>query len=220
MSDETRQAAPKAPPFSGWDIPLRYAHADCVDFSGAVIESLGDLSCDGYFVTGPAGTGKTHLACAVLRSWAAGHPRVVGRRSPYTSRIASFVTIPEMLLELRASYNPRHDGLSETGLVADYSGMPALVLDDLGAEKSTDWTWSALYAVIAARINWMRPTIVTSNLSLDEIDALDPRLASRLAGLAVIRLGGRDRRLDRREPHTKAQRHEERREDGGKQPHE
>jgi len=70
------------------------------------------------------------------------------------------------------------------------------VLDDLGAEKTSDWTGQSIYTLISRRINDCKPTIVTSNLSLSEIDAVDPRRASRLGGMVYYKMTGHDRRLD------------------------
>jgi DNA replication protein DnaC len=70
-----------------------------------------------------------------------------------------------------------------------------LVLDDYGSEKSTDWTAETIFTIIDDRIAQMRPTIVTSNLTLADIDRADPRLASRLGGMICVELKGADRRL-------------------------
>jgi DNA replication protein DnaC len=50
-----------------------------------------------------------------------------------------------------------------------------LVLDDLGAEKSSEWTLSMLYHVINERYNQGRTTIITTNLPWDD---LQPAAAS------------------------------------------
>lgn len=75
-------------------------------------------------------------------------------------------------------------------------GADGLVIDDVGAERVSEWSSSAVYNLISQRINRRRAMVVTSNLSLDEIGRrIDPRLASRLAGLTVLTLAGPDRRI-------------------------
>jgi DNA replication protein DnaC len=52
-----------------------------------------------------------------------------------------------------------------------------LLLDDLGAEKETEWTQEQLYRVINHRYNEGLPTLIAGNVPLDEIE---PRIASRI----------------------------------------
>jgi DNA replication protein DnaC len=54
--------------------------------------------------------------------------------------------------------------LTEYSILQDVIRTDVLVLDDLGAEKSSDWTLSMLYHVINERYNERRTTIITSNL--------------------------------------------------------
>jgi DNA replication protein DnaC len=70
-------------------------------------------------------------------------------------------------------------------------------LDDLGVEKPTEWVRKTLSYVIYERDNMFKPTIITSNLSLDEIAGqVDQRTASRIAGMGrVMRVQGPDWRL-------------------------
>ena len=72
-------------------------------------------------------------------------------------------------------------------------------MDDMGAEKTTDWSMSTLYVLIDKRYSEMMPTIITSNLTVAEVaDKVGDRIASRIAGMCkVIELKGKDRRLGR-----------------------
>ena len=138
---------------------------------------------------GPVGTGKTHAAVAAARPLHFNH-----------SRFVTFWPVVELLDQLRPGGT---EGALEAAMKA-----PVLILDDLGAEKPTEWTSERLYAVVNRR--WMQelPTIATSNLpgsrksapkdyegpTLDE--ALGPRMFSRLvgSGAVIVRLSGPDRR--------------------------
>lgn len=139
-------------------------------------------------LTGNSGSGKTHLAVAVLRELA--------RAGKVDSERARFIPVPELLAEIRTSYTGR--GPDEGELIDNYAALPYLVLDDLGAEKSTEWSISTLYLIIDRRHRDLRPTIVTTNLSLDEIAVcLSPRIASRLASGKVIVISTPDYRTKR-----------------------
>lgn len=148
----------------------------------------------GLVLTGPAGTGKTHLAVAILRArleaWLAEYPDAVhevrnpGGRYEGATQVfvrpnlaVRFLVVPSFLDRLRASarYVQAEDPLPE--LFAD----DLVVLDDLGREKATDWATERLYVLVNERYNRCLPTVVTSNYSPDELlergyDALVSRL--------------------------------------------
>lgn len=71
-----------------------------------------------------------------------------------------------------------------------------LLLDDLGAERPTDWTAERIYALIHHRWEHDRPTVVTTNLDPAALrDAVGERVYSRLVhDVLAIRLTGADRR--------------------------
>ena len=79
--------------------------------------------------------------------------------------------------------------------IAKFSGV--LVIDDLGAEKMTDFVKQIIYFIINEREQRCLTTIITSNFSLAQLDEhIDSRISSRIAGMCkVIQLSGRDRRL-------------------------
>ena len=140
-------------------------------------------------LTGAPGTGKTHLAVAILRE-------LVRESKIRRDTHARFVPVPELLAEIRASY--RDNGPDERDIMNRYSGLPYLVLDDLGAEKTTEWSITTLYLIIDRRYRDERPTIVTTNLTLDQIAVtLSERISSRLASGKVITLQGPDYRVKR-----------------------
>lgn len=126
-------------------------------------------------VLGPTGTGKTSLAVAVL-----------GRLGAYLGD-GFFISTPELIRAVVAEIRGRRSRVSERAIEAE-----VLLLDDLGSERSGEFSLSEISSVICARYDRIKPTIVTSNLDLDGIE---PRLASRLASGVVLRLQGRDRRI-------------------------
>lgn len=172
-------------------IPRKYTRARLSDFDA---QDLVEANEDGLFITGSTGTGKTHLATAWLIDALPGSVQYDEIRERVVVRRMTWTTVPEVLGQLRGTFGDRGAG-SEQSVISQYGEAALLVLDDLGAEQVTDWTGQALYRLICRRINDCLPTIVTSNLSLDELNKRDPRLASRLGGMAYQRLKGEDRRL-------------------------
>jgi DNA replication protein DnaC len=121
---------------------------------------------EGWLVLlGGYGSGKTHLAAAI-----ANQALALGRRT-------LFLVVPDLLDYLRAAYAPT----SATGLderMETIRDVPLLILDDLGAHHSTPWAQEKLFQILNHRYNNRLPTVITSNLRLEEFD---PRMTSRLA---------------------------------------
>ena len=172
-------------------VPRRFVGAKLDHVSGTIRQSVEQTNArDGIFITGPTGSGKTYLAVAILRSWLALNPPILKDTS-----CAAFGTIPDILIELRSTFNAQRGAVSEENVVDAWGKVHYAILDDLGAEKVTDWSISAFYSILSRRYNNMLPTVVTSNLGLQQLHEWEPRMASRLAGMAVIHLSGPDRRL-------------------------
>lgn len=181
----------------------------CLDYSHGFVRSkvvvdgrpLGDRGLSKHpgsiLFMGKTGCGKTHLAVAIIRE-------LVKRRAISNVK---FITAPELLLEIRSTFKSRKkkwDGwekgeeTTESEVLDKYSQCELLILDDLGAEKVSDFTIQSLYLVIDRRNRDLRPTIVTTNLSLEEIESqIDARMASRLSDMKVVKLTMPDYRKKR-----------------------
>ena len=125
----------------------------------------------GVLLYGPPGSGKTHLAVSMVRE-------VVYSRFEARSL---FLNVPQWLNALREAWNS-----SDGEEPANPRGYDVLVIDDLGAEQTTPWTRERIYSLINHQEQFGRLTIVTSNLSPEE---LVPRIgrpsASRLTKLCA-----------------------------------
>lgn len=145
----------------------------------SVIALCKDFPDCNLFVFGPAGTGKTHLATALVRS------------NPYT-----IIWKPQ---EIYRKFRGLDGSEQEEKLLGKFIHSDQIVIDDLGVDKRTDFSFSILYEIIEGRDMALKNgMIVTSNLSLS---ALAERLGgdqiiSRLAGMCkIIELSGNDWRL-------------------------
>ncbi|MGE5551492.1 MAG: ATP-binding protein [Bacteroidota bacterium] len=108
---------------------------------------------EGLLLIGPWGTSKSFLAAAIVNA-------LVKR-----GMSAVFQSVPDLLRRFRATYDPS-SAVSESAILDALAEADLLVLDDLGAERWTEWTESQLYQVIDARYRWRRPLVVTTNLQL------------------------------------------------------
>lgn len=120
----------------------------------------------GIMFTGPVGSGKTYLAAAIANELMEAQQQVL------------FLVVPDLLDELRATYK---SDVNEFDLLDTARTIPILILDDLGAHNYTDWTRNRLYSIINYRMNDQLPTIITSNLTLEEMEEyLGVRTTSRI----------------------------------------
>jgi DNA replication protein DnaC len=148
--------------------------------------AMGRGQLTGLVIQGTVGTGKTHEAVAAYR-----------RLVTYAHLLpAVAVAVPALLDGLRPGRDPVEP-------LDACEGARLLLLDDLAAERVTDWTAETLYRLIDARYARALPTIITTNATGAAIrSTLGDRIASRLNGLGMtVVLDGPDRRDPRhREP--------------------
>jgi DNA replication protein DnaC len=88
--------------------------------------------------------------------------------------------MPDLLSDIRATFDEKAP-LSENDLLEDVNRPDLLVLDDLGAERTSSWVNDRLYLIINRRYDSGRPILVTTNLDLGELsDKIGDRIVSRL----------------------------------------
>jgi DNA replication protein DnaC len=135
-------------------------------------QSFADRPAGWLVLQGTYGCGKTHLAAAIANARGA------------TNQPATFVSVPDLLDHLRSTYAPEsrvtYDELFETVRTS-----PLLILDDLGTQSTTAWAEEKLYQLFNYRYNARLATVVTTNLTIDD---LDPRLASRLSDQSLSQI--------------------------------
>jgi DNA replication protein DnaC len=140
-------------------IPDTDSQRDALRRSRAFVEAFPAVD-RGLLFFGPSGVGKTHLAAGVLKG--------VIRRGAR----GYFFETRELLRLVRDTYNRSADE-TEMEVLQPVLDADVMVLDDLGAERTSEWVKETLGLVINTRYNARRATIVTSNLA-DLGDSTDP----------------------------------------------
>ena len=147
------------------------------------------------YITGDVGTGKTVLVVTLAKHYIINNIPI------------KWISYPEFIMMLQnafkndayknagTSWTTKINPYNEAEEVAEFEGY--LFIDDLGAEKLTDFVRQITYFIINHREQNMLKTVITSNFSLQEVDAqIDRRISSRIAGICeVLKLKGQDKRL-------------------------
>lgn len=123
------------------------------------------------FLLGKTGVGKTHLSLAIAK-------RVTERG--FTAAYGSLLNYLRIIEKEHFSRSESY----ETDTLQTLINADLLVLDDLGSEFKTGFYESALYNIINSRINLGLPTIISSNLSVTELQKnYNDRIISRIFGM-------------------------------------
>ena len=139
----------------------------------------------GLWLFGDVGTGKTSLAM------------LVSKAALDAGRSVAIYSLPRLLSDIKETYEDRSQS-SYMELFERVVGVDLLHIDDLGAEKRTDWVLEQLYSIINERWQEQKSIVVTTNLvDVDELrEQIGPRTVSRLHEMCdLIPIMGRDRRM-------------------------
>jgi DNA replication protein DnaC len=196
-------------------IPKRYEHCTLdtfepgyghADRSLAAAHLMARQFVDGYpvttegrglLLTGDVGVGKTHLAVGILQALTL-EKGVRGLFCDYR----------ELLKRIQESYNPLV-ATTELQILTPVFEAEVLILDELGAQKPTDWVWDTVALILNTRYNDKRTTLITTNYrntpaalarNADKTvreeslgDRITERMRSRLAEMCVeVEMRGND----------------------------
>jgi DNA replication protein DnaC len=205
--------------FDRANIPKRYQKCSLANFEEKHHDSLRDAlkiakkfvehypaQDVGLLFIGPCGVGKTHLAVAILRELI----QTKGARG-------LFYDFRELIRDIQNSYTP-DSSVSESDILAPVFDSDLLVLDELGAKRSSAWVEETVFYIINNRYNRKKLTLFTSNfLDVDAeedgrqpmfkksgffkqgddtlVDRIGVRLRSRIYEMCkVVRMDGEDYR--------------------------
>ena len=176
-----------------YGVPKKFLSCSFENYQGGgkIKEILHTFPGQSILLSGTTGCGKTHLAIATLRKLIQEDsiPSVntyINWSAVKNIKGAVFTTTPDLLLEIRSSFSKNSD---EKELVDRYTKPSVLVLDDFGADNPTEWAVTTLYLIIDNRNKELMPTIVTTNLSMQEIEnQYGARIASRLADMKIVNI--------------------------------
>jgi DNA replication protein DnaC len=153
----------------------------------------------GLLLTGSVGVGKTHLAVGIVQA-------LIVEKAVH----ALFCDYRELLKRIQESYNPQVAS-TELQILKPIFDAEVLILDELGAQKPTDWVWDTVALILNTRYNDKRTTLITTNYpnapaalarSADKVireetlgDRIGERMRSRLAEMCVeVEMRGNDLR--------------------------
>ena len=136
--------------------------ADCKNYADNFSEDSPSL-----FLFGATGLGKTFLSSCIAKKLLED-----GRNVVFGS-----------ILDLFRKVESEHFGRSEGNTADVIINAELVILDDLGSEFQTSFTDSVLYEILNDRLNLGKPTIISTNLSMEELNKkYNERIVSRLTG--------------------------------------
>jgi DNA replication protein DnaC len=124
----------------------------------------------GMWITGDVGTGKSTLAMLISKAaLSEGHS-------------VAIYSVPQLLATIRDTYSAERGEYSYLDFFRRLTRVDLLHLEDLGAEKQTDWVLEQLYSLVNQRYEDERSIVATTNLRYDQLEEqIGARTASRLA---------------------------------------
>lgn len=175
------------PPIS--DMSRDFQARAAVDAVRAYVDDL-DANLEagrGVWLFGDPGTGKTTLGM------------LVSKAALERKHTVAIYSLPKLLARIRQSYDAGPDSDSYMQLFRKLTTVDLLHIDDLGAEKRSDWVLEQLYALVNERYENERAILVTTNLNEPElIDQIGRRTVSRLVEMCsdcMVPMHGEDHRL-------------------------
>ncbi len=135
----------------------------CREFAIGFGEDSGNL-----LFLGGAGLGKTHLSLSIANEVLAGNHSVV------------YGSIQNLINKIS---NETFSYKGTTDVTDGILGCDLLIIDDLGSEMNTAFSQSCIYNIINTRIMRGKPTVISTNLTLEEIERqYTARVSSRIIG--------------------------------------
>lgn len=141
----------------------------------------------GLWLFGDTGTGKTTLAM------------LISKAALEAGKTVAIYSLPKLLARIRQTYDAAPGGDSYATFFERLTSVDLLHIDDLGAEKRSDWVLEQLYALVNERYETQRSMLITTNLSHADLEEqIGSRTVSRLNQMCdEVEVRGADGRYGR-----------------------
>lgn len=126
------------------------SHKDAMKISRQFVKNYPAQDVGLVFI-GPCGVGKTHLAVAVIQE-------LIEKKRAF----CLFYDFRELIREIQSTFTPEST-LSESDVLAPVFQSDVLVLDELGAKRTTAWVEETVFYIINHRYNHKKMTLFTTN---------------------------------------------------------
>lgn len=125
-------------------------------------------------LSGNVGTGKTHLACAV------GNYIIQN-----LNKTALFLNAVDAFSKVKATYSKKSE-ISEIDAINQFAEIDLLILDEFGVQVGSETEKLILFRIINRRYEYLKPTILITNLSVAEIKKFEERIFDRLKDNGIL----------------------------------
>ena len=106
---------------------------------------------------------------------------LISKAALEAGKTVAIYSLPKLLARIRQTYDAEPGGDSYTTFFERLTSVDLLHIDDLGAEKRSDWVLEQLYALVNERYEDQRSMLITTNLEHEELEEqIGPRTVSRL----------------------------------------
>jgi len=115
------------------------------------VANFDEFGRESIMLWGPPGNGKTHIAAIIHNELRA------------QGKVVVFVSMPDLLGKIKSTFN-KNNKESEEQILKALNICDLLIIDDLGAEKTSDWVEEVIFKIIDNRYRRNKPILATSNV--------------------------------------------------------
>lgn len=135
-------------------------------------QNFEEFGLESLLLWGEPGNGKSHLAAAIHNNL---------RKQ---NKVVVFISMPDLLKKIRSTFN-RNSEESEEQILRALNLCDLLIIDDIGAEKVSEWVQEVIFIIVDSRYRRNRPILATSNLEPKQLaDRIGKRAYDRLVEMS------------------------------------